>query len=73
MLPRLETFRENFTRIGPIALLTWQEENPVYLARRIMLNYMHNKTDFNLTSKDEYIMTKVSQQRCDGQGTAEHK
>ncbi|KAK8391506.1 hypothetical protein O3P69_017223 [Scylla paramamosain] len=63
LLPKIEAFRENFTKTGPIALLTREEENPVYLARRIMLYYMHNRTDFNLTSEDEYIITKAAGDR----------
>lgn len=63
LLPYLENFRENFTRTGPAGLLTREEENSVYLARRIMLYYMQNRTDFNLTAKDEYIITKAAGDR----------
>lgn len=55
---------DNFTKVGPILLDVMEEENPVYLARRVFLNYM---TDLNLTKDDEFALTSVSL-RAGGEG-----
>lgn len=56
----LQQLNENFTKVGPLVLMTREEENPVYLARRLMLRDMQYNADLNITAKDEFALTKVS-------------
>lgn len=57
--PALQELNDNFTKAGPIMLKTELEEDPVYLARRLMLKDMAYNTDFNITSEDEMAFTKL--------------
>lgn len=53
----LQQLNDNFTKVGPILLGMTMEEDPVYLARRVFLNYM---TDLNVTQEKEFALTRVS-------------
>ncbi|MPD05944.1 hypothetical protein E2C01_101716 [Portunus trituberculatus] len=53
----LQQLNDNFNKVGPILLGVTNEENPVYLARRVFLRYM---SDLNVTMDDEPALTKVS-------------
>ncbi|KAK8391609.1 hypothetical protein O3P69_017266 [Scylla paramamosain] len=52
----LQKLNDNFSKVGPIMLGVTEEENPVYLARRMFLRYM---SDLNVTMDDEFALTKL--------------
>ncbi|XP_045127764.1 esterase FE4-like [Portunus trituberculatus] len=52
----LQQLNDNFNKVGPILLGVTNEENPVYLARRVFLRYM---SDLNVTMDDEPALTKL--------------
>lgn len=53
----LKDLNTNFTEFAPLMLGMTSEENPSYLVRRVVFNYM---SDLNLTLEDEFIFTRVS-------------
>lgn len=53
----LKKLNDNFPLAGPILLGLSEEENSVYLARRVFFNYM---PDLNVTLDDEFALTRVS-------------
>ncbi|MPC17297.1 Cholinesterase [Portunus trituberculatus] len=55
----LQELNNNITKMGPILLAMTENENPTYLAQRVLFKYMPYNKDFNFTHEDEVALTQV--------------
>ncbi|XP_045128051.1 esterase FE4-like isoform X2 [Portunus trituberculatus] len=55
----LQELNNNITKMGPILLAMTENENPTYLAQRVLFKYMPYNKDFNFTHEDEVALTQI--------------